>query len=220
MAANAQTGVPRARRGSPRAGRDDGRDLRAEILHATERLLADQRLDQLTVLDVIRAAGVSRATFYIYFESKNAAVADLAQAVLDKIYDLWAPFMAGTEQPSQALLKDHWINTLALWREHRAVLVAAAQAWRADPQSFYQWGAQWNRYIADTNAYVERARANWGAPTDVDAETLARMLIWLNESTLYMAFTDPSLERVGDERLAETMSAMWMRSIFGTQPFV
>src|ERR1700724_1821368 len=131
MAVKAQAPPPRARRGRLATRRDDSRDLREAMLSATEALLADRSLDELTVLDVIQAAGVSRATFYIYFESKNAVVAALAESVIDKIYALWGPFMAGTEQPSEAMLTDHWMETLALWREHRDVLVAAAQAWRA-----------------------------------------------------------------------------------------
>jgi TetR/AcrR family transcriptional regulator, ethionamide resistance regulator len=220
MPGNAHTRVPRARkrRGSA-ARRDDGRDLRTAILDSTEALLAEHPLEELTVHEIIDAAGVSRASFYIYFESKNAAVATLAETVIQEIYDLWQPFMAGTEQPSAALLTEHWLETLALWRQHRAVLVAAAQAWRANPQSFYQWGALWQSYIRDTRAYIERVRADWNAPSDLDAGTLATMLIWLNESTLYMAFTDPSVEIAGDKQLARTMSAIWMRAIFGTQPF-
>jgi AcrR family transcriptional regulator len=192
--------------------------VRQAILCATEQLLGDRRLDELTVLDVIEAASVSRATFYIYFESKKAAVAALAEAVIDEIYALWGPFMAGAERPSQALLTEHWSETLQLWRKHRAVLVAVAEAWRADPTSFNQWDAVWKRYAEVIREYIERARADWGAPTHLDSGSLATLLIWMNENALYRAFTE-SPGMVDDGRLAQTMSAIWMRSIFGSQPY-
>jgi AcrR family transcriptional regulator len=205
---------------APAVRREEIRDVRGAILGATERLLADRRLDEITVLDVIEAAGVSRASFYIYFESKNGAVAALAEEVTAKIYDeLWEPFVTGEEPPSEELLTQHWLETLALWREHEAVLVAAAQAWRADPAAFYQWGAVWARYVNDTRAYIDRARAAGDAPNELDAGTLASALIWLNENALYMAFTETAPELADDERLARTMAGIWMRAIYGTSPF-
>src|SRR5580700_10981909 len=85
--------------------RDESRDGRSAILEATEQLLAEKPLDEITVFDVIAAAGVSRATFYLYFESKNAAVATLAEEVIERIYaELWVPFITGAEPPSEALL--------------------------------------------------------------------------------------------------------------------
>jgi AcrR family transcriptional regulator len=199
--------------------RDEARDVRAAILAATERLLEQRRLDEITVLDVIEAAGVSRATFYIYFESKNAAIAALAEDVTETIYrDLWGPFITGEEPPSEALLTEHLQQTLAIWREHQAVLVAAAEAWRADPAVFYQWGALWKRYVQDMRAYIERARAGGTAPSELDAEALASLLIWLNENALYLAFTQTAPE-LDDERLAPTLAGIWMRAIYGGTPF-
>jgi AcrR family transcriptional regulator len=223
MPRNARTGVARERRVRSRAPgvrREEVRDVRGAILGATDRLLAERPLDEITVLDVIQAAGVSRASFYIYFESKNAAVATLAEEVTARIYDdLWEPFITGEEPPSEELLRQHWLETLTLWRQHQAVLVAAAQAWRADPDAFDQWGAVWRRYLEDTRAYIRRARAAGDAPSDLDADTLAAALIWLNENALYMAFTQSLPELADDERLARTMAGIWMRAIYGTMPF-
>ena len=223
MPRNVRTGVARERRVRSRAvsaRREELRDVRGAILAATERLLSERPLDAITVLDVIEAAGVSRASFYIYFESKNAAVATLAEEVTERIYkNLWEPFIAGAEPPSEALMTQHWLETLALWREHRAVLVAAAEAWRAAPEAFYQWGTVWTRYVEDTRAYIARARARSEAPSELDADTLANALIWLNENALYMAFTRTAPELADDERLARTMAGIWMRAIYGTTPF-
>jgi AcrR family transcriptional regulator len=163
---------------------------------------------------------VSRATFYIYFESKASAVASLAEAVTEKIYaDLWGPFMTGEEPPSHALLTQHWIASLALWREHQAVLVPAAEAWRADPTSFDQWGAVWRRFVDDTRALIERARAAGQAPAELDAESLAGVLVWMNENALYLAFSQSATGLAADELLAETIAGVWMRAIYGPTPF-
>jgi AcrR family transcriptional regulator len=223
MVRNARSGLPRARRArsrAPSARREELRDVRQAVLAATERLLSDRRLDEITVLDIIEAARVSRATFYIYFESKQVVVGALAEAIMEQLYnDLWAPFIAGTEPPSDELMTDHMLESMAVWREHRPVLVAAAEAWRADAAAFYHWGALWRRYVSDVRDYIERARASGQAPDGADAQTLAALLVWGNESALYLAFSGAAPELEADERLAKAISAMWMRTIYAATPF-
>jgi AcrR family transcriptional regulator len=222
MAKSSPRVASRPRRAAPRPQnlrREDSRDLRDAILVATERLLADRPLDEITVADVVDGAGVSRATFYIYFESKNAAVAALAEDVTGKIYqDLWEPFLSGAEQPSESLLTAHFLDSLALWREHRDVLAAAAGAWRADPNAFYQWGALWSRYAADLRSFIERECAAGEAPGDLDAGTLAATLVWFDETAFYLAVTDGAPELADDDRLARTIAGVWMRAIYGPAP--
>jgi len=94
-----------------------------------------------------RDRGVSRATFYIYFESKYGPVAALAEEVTEEIYEtLWKPFVSGEETPSGRLVRDPCGDDSALGGAPR-VLVAAGSAWRADPAGIDQWRALWNRYV-------------------------------------------------------------------------
>lgn len=208
---------PRRARAKPGARGDEARqprDVRAEILSATTRLLGQRRLEEITVSDIIEAAGVSRATFYIYFESKYAPVAALAEQITEELYvNFWKPFIDGEEAPSRAGLRDHMHQTLMRWNEDQAVLVAAAAAWRADPAAIDQWRELWTRYVADTRRLIERTRARGQAPDGLDAGMLAATLTWMNESILYLAFTN---DEFGDHaKLAETQAGIWLRSIFG-----
>jgi AcrR family transcriptional regulator len=211
---------PPARRSPGRAGGskpEDGRDLRAMIIAATERLLEQRRLEEITVLDVIEEARVSRASFYIYFESKYAPVAALAEELADQIYDLhWAPFFGGSESPTLANYTDHWRKTVAVWGEHKAVLVAAAAAWRADPAAIEGWHALWTRYVTLNREFIARARASGMAPPGPDADALAAALTWMGENALYLAFTGSSPELTDDDRLAEIHALIWHRAIFGS----
>jgi AcrR family transcriptional regulator len=194
---------------------EEGVDLREAILSATERLLAGRRLDDLTVVDIIEEAGISRATFYLYFESKHAPVAALAQAVLDELdEELWAAWLAGDEPATESVMADHWLQTIKRWRENEVVLISAAHGWRTQPEAYARWGATFQRYVARVGQYIERARAVHGAPSDLDVRTLAAMLTWLNECTIYMAFTGQAPELADDEQLAKTLAGVWMRAIY------
>jgi AcrR family transcriptional regulator len=68
------TSEPRAKR--PR-GRPRG-DARERILRAARGLLAAQRYDEVSVPEIVAAAGVAQGTFYLYFESKAALIVALA----------------------------------------------------------------------------------------------------------------------------------------------
>jgi AcrR family transcriptional regulator len=216
----ARAAESRPRRVAGRAGQprgDEGRDLRSLILAATERLLGERRLDEITVLDLSEAAGVSRASFYTYFESKYAAVAALAEQVVDRIWrDHWSPFFAGSESPTLENYTDHWLQTMALWSEHQAVLVAAATAWRTDPAAIDGWRAVWTTYVHAIREFIERARERGDAPAGVDAATLAAALTWMNENALYLAFTEATPEFQDHRLLAETQSVIWFRAIFSS----
>ena len=61
------------------AARRRGPDLREAILAATARLLAGQSFGDLAVSDILSSAGVSRGTFYFYFDSKQAVLGELVQ---------------------------------------------------------------------------------------------------------------------------------------------
>jgi AcrR family transcriptional regulator len=54
-------------------------ELRERILDTLRALLDERSFDVLSVADIIAAAGVSRASFYFYFQSKQAALAELVR---------------------------------------------------------------------------------------------------------------------------------------------
>ncbi|MER7280758.1 helix-turn-helix domain-containing protein [Dactylosporangium sp. NPDC000244] len=63
------------------ARRDEPSDteLRERVLDALRELLDTRTFDSLSVAEIIAAAGVSRASFYFYFPSKQAALAELVR---------------------------------------------------------------------------------------------------------------------------------------------
>src|ERR1700741_294337 len=69
----------------------------AAILVAAERCLTRIALSDLSVADIIREAGISRATFYLYFPSKYAVVSALLAGVMEQISAAMAPFVIHSE---------------------------------------------------------------------------------------------------------------------------
>lgn len=63
--------------------RKDPEVRRAELVSAAATLFAERGVVATAVSDIVRAAGVAQGTFYLYFESKDAIVCAVAEALID-----------------------------------------------------------------------------------------------------------------------------------------
>lgn len=90
------------RAGSAAAVRLEPRALRSRalILEAVRSGLADTPLDQMTVSEVCRRAGVHRVTFYGHWPDVRAAAADAFAEVIDSIASIDEADVAGATAPA------------------------------------------------------------------------------------------------------------------------
>ena len=58
---------------------------RAQILHHATELFGRQGYHKTSVTDIIRAAGVARGTFYLYFDSKRAIFEEALDNLLERL---------------------------------------------------------------------------------------------------------------------------------------
>ncbi len=70
----------------PTIRRTESEAIRKEqILGAAQRVLREKGYDNSTISDIVKEAGVAQGTFYLYFDSKKAAVMELALKLMDEI---------------------------------------------------------------------------------------------------------------------------------------
>ncbi len=118
----------------------DGRTVRAagkrkarreEILHVAEKLIGEKGYQATSVADVIEAAGISRGTFYLYFESREALFYELLDGFIAKLMgsvqnvraeegDVFGQMLANVQRVVN-LLFDHRDLTIILFREAMGV---------------------------------------------------------------------------------------------------
>src|SRR5438105_7943849 len=80
----AGTGAPAAGRGR-RGTRPSGEERETAILATAERLLEEQRpIQEISVDDLARGAGISRPSFYFYFPSKDAVFLTLVDRLVEQ----------------------------------------------------------------------------------------------------------------------------------------
>ena len=211
MSAAVGSGSPARRRG-PSKG-----DLKERaILESAERLLAQKSLYELSVDELARGAGISRPTFYFYFESKFAVVQALVEEIVEDTFAAALSWLERTtEAPDEAIRSSIAVGTRH-WRDHGAVLRAAVQSLEVFPEMDRFWETITRRFVDAVAVRIEEERdAGLARPAPPDAHALATALIWMNERCFYTASigTNPSLTY---DELIETLTTVWLRSIYGT----
>src|SRR5262245_26392361 len=107
-------------------------DLREAILAATARLLTDHSFTDLAVGDILTTAGVSRGTFYFYFDSKQAVLGELVRRAVAQGHAAAAPWLASPAD-SVAALRAGTTAGARLWQASAPILRAIVENWRTDP---------------------------------------------------------------------------------------
>src|SRR5882757_5597903 len=117
---------------------------RSAILDATMTLLQSEPLDELSVAQILEEAGISRATFYFYFASKDDAFLALLGDVIDAVVPECEAMMADAERRRSPRLQEEIAGWLTQGGPHQAVMSNAIQEWprRVDLQPVFLAGIE------------------------------------------------------------------------------
>lgn len=78
-------------------------DRRAQLLKAAREVLADKGLDGARVSEIVKRAGVSQGTFYLYFSSKVSVVAEFDREMQEAIQKVVLEAIAEAPDVSEAI---------------------------------------------------------------------------------------------------------------------
>ena len=191
-------------------------DTRTTILNATESILADTPLQDVSVQRIMEAAQVSRGTFYSYFASKFEIVAALLEQVMEEMFDLLQPFVVPeTGRSREEAIRAVLVRSISLWRRHRVVFGAVHEHWHAVPQLRDQW-LRFVELFTDAMAIeLEREIEAGTAPAGIDTRQRAACVLWATEHLLYIASTDADADLPDEDAILETLMAMWIGTLYG-----
>ena len=208
LASTRSTDRPRAHGGTS--------ETELAIFQAAERLLAEVPLHEVSVAQIIAAAGISRATFYFYFSSKFAVLSGLLARVMDEIFDVVQPFVQRDADvaPDRALT-DSLEAAIALWQNHRPALRAIHEHWNTTPELQSLWISVVERFTEAVAAEIDRERDAGLAPPGPDSRQVAAALLWGTERCLYVAGlgVDPNLP--SEIETLAPLTAMWVGTLYG-----
>jgi AcrR family transcriptional regulator len=206
--------VSPAGRQRPRAHTGDQAAERA-IFEATELLLADQRLHDVSVAQIIKTAGLSRASFYHYFSSKFEVVAALMGRIWEDIYsETHTQLESPWEDPGEAL-RSSLRTAMEAWFAHKAVIHAVLENQHAVPALAQAWAEVSGRFATVLTDQIRREREAGRAAPGLPPETIATMLVCGAERIFYVGSTGTDRRmRTHDQRL-DAIVTISLAAIYG-----
>jgi AcrR family transcriptional regulator len=176
-------------------------------------MIIERPISALSVEEIAAAAGISRSSFYFYFDSKYAALSVALDTVSREIMAISGDFGRNRKEPLARFIPRMLADVGALWRTHEHLLVGMADAAASDPVARQVWHAYMNHFVGQVAATVTAERtAGTIPPGPPEARELAEALLWMSERIYY-------LDRVRDatpqetDRSVQALSAIWLAAL-------
>lgn len=198
-----------------RAARPSGDERQQAILDTAARLIQQRSFADISVDDLAKGAGISRPTFYFYFASKEAVLLSLMDPLIkraDTGFDNAMDTMP--TDPQQAIRRGIEIF-FSSFGSHPATARAGAEAVNSSPEFRAIWAGLMQKWINLTAALITAERQRGAAPDTLPALDLATSLNLMNERMM-MATLAEERPAVEHGRVVETLTHIWLTSIYGT----
>lgn len=194
-----------------------GDDRERAILEAFEDLLGERSLHQVSIDDIARGAGISRPTFYFYFASKEAVLLSLFERMLADAQARRGDVLAQLAADPREAIRESLAAFYDVFREHRAVTLAGADAGVSSPEVRHVWAQVMEGWVAETELAIEAERARGAAPDGLPARELATALLHMNDRCFQTALAHhpPALD---EDRVVEVLVGIWLAAIYGAGP--
>ena len=203
--------TPGASRPSRRRSASKGDRREQAILDTARRLLQTRPLSALTIDEIAGGAGISRSSFYFYFDGKAAVLAALLEDLAAELAEENSPWLDGVG-PDEPALRAAIAHSVDLWRTAGGLLrQALAASGPGDPLAVWRSGVV-ERGVRRLSARIERDRAAGRAPAGPpSAESLARMVSAMRNETLATY-----VGRVPDDELVDDLVTATLRVLYPT----
>ena len=182
---------------------------------ATERLLVARPLHQLSVGDIIGAAGVSRTSFYAHFGSKAAVIAECLRRTMDLITEAVAPIHSQAGDDPEAAVRLGLQQWVEVCKEHGALLRTVSEEWPHDVELRELWFAMLEAVTAGTAKVIREARRSGRAPAGADPRVLAACLTWGCERVLHVALVGEATGLAAPDAIVEPLAQMMIGGLYG-----
>jgi AcrR family transcriptional regulator len=193
-------------------------DLReAALVRTASELLSERPWSSISVDDLARGAGIRRSSFYFYFQSREAVLVAIAAQVEEWIMEADDIWLRRTDEAPYTALRRAIGANFVLWRKHGEVLRAIIDAQSTDP-ALGELRRQWaEHFVSAVATQIEHERAaGLALSAPPSARDLARTLLLMTEH-VHSQSTRLPLSAEVETRLADTLSTVWHRTIYGVQ---
>jgi AcrR family transcriptional regulator len=202
----------------PQAKRQERREqIERQLLDATDRLMAaGASFTELSVDRLATEAGISRASFYIYFEDKGHLLRRLTGQVFRELAaaaDRWWS-VAHRREPAAVLAA--MTGLVASYRRHQPLLVALNEMSAYDSQVGDTYREILTNIAARLTAVIEAGQEDGSIRRELSAATTASTLTWMAERTCQQNL--PGRPASYDAELARTLTEIVWGALYLEAP--
>jgi AcrR family transcriptional regulator len=191
--------------------------LERRLLAATEKLMVEEKVAfaELSVDRLATAAGISRASFYIYFEDKGHLLRRLAEQVFAEVADAARNWWQAAERNNPEDLRVAMKAILATYRQHQLILSAVVEAASYDEGVADVFNGLIDGIRDATREILERGQAS-GAIRPMPTAEVAGALTWMVERVCYQMVRASSPDN--DDALAAALTQIVWGSLYLVDP--
>jgi AcrR family transcriptional regulator len=190
----------------PQANRQERREqIERQLLDATERLMADgASFTELSVDRLATEAGISRASFYIYFEDKGDLLRRLAGQVFEDLADAAERWWGVSRRRDPADVLGAMTGLVASYRRHQPMLIALNEMAGYDAAVGTTYREILDAIATRLAAVIREGQNDGFIRRELSADTAASALTWMAERTCQQNL--PGSPDSKDPKLAETLT--------------
>jgi TetR/AcrR family transcriptional regulator, ethionamide resistance regulator len=190
----------------PQATRQQRREqIELRLLDATERLMRDgASFTEISVDRLSTEAGISRASFYIYFEDKGHLLRRLAGQVFADLADNAERWWSVAWRHNPDDVRAAMAGIIESYRRHQPVLVALNEMAAYDPQTAQTYRELLTAISGRLTHVIEDGQADGSIRRELPAATTASALTWMVERVCQQNL--PAKPRDYDAELAATLT--------------
>jgi TetR/AcrR family transcriptional regulator, ethionamide resistance regulator len=191
--------------------------LERRLLDATEKLMGEEKLSYagLSVDRLATAAGISRASFYIYFEDKEDLLRRLAERAVDEVGDAARNWWQAAERDNPEDLRLAMKAILATYRRHELILSAVVETSAYDERVAEVFNELINGIRDATREVIERGQAR-GLIRQLPVNEVAGALTWMVERVCYQMVRNSPPDN--DDTLAAVLTQIVWGSLYLADP--
>jgi TetR/AcrR family transcriptional regulator, ethionamide resistance regulator len=198
----------------PQARRQERREqIERRLLDATERLMRDgASFTELSVDRLSTEAGISRASFYIYFEDKGHLLRRIAGQVFTDLANAAERWWSVAWRHDLDDVRAAMADIVASYRRHQPVLVALNEMAAYDPLV----GATYRNLLTAISRrltrVIEEGKADGSIRPELPAATTASALTWMVERTCQQNL--PTQPAAYDTELVTTLTEIIWAALY------
>jgi TetR/AcrR family transcriptional regulator, ethionamide resistance regulator len=188
-------------------------DVHTRMVAAMEKLLEEGgSFTELSVERLAAEAGISRSTFYTYFEDKGHLLREITVEIIGQLGGIGREWWVSAEDIERDELKAIVLRLFQHYRQHYTLLAAVADTSIYDPAVRETYKGMADLFISELTAMIIRQQKTGKISADIPSKHVAKLLVWMYERAAYQEVRGASPKKV--ERLAEANTLIVWNALY------